>query len=299
MSSTSGAEPSGQQSLDQRKPDCWSSAAPAPPRNGKPSFEDVAKFFSIPIAEAASVLGVSDSVLKRICRQNGVLRWPYRKVLAGKTVEDIKKDAASEKTKELDELPNLAKDKVDFSKFVTFTSALSPTNSGNHCEKSAPALVQDTYKLQQGVSMAGQALQVQANKFMQYGLSALPQPIQPKNISTFMDEFQYGFPSKGLSSVSVKWWGDSRGEGTKDTDKIHVIDDESNRDPKDISVVDEPSASLCSLRKRSVENGREALEVGISEGWSSYGLTKKQRLLLSKVFKSSPRDHLTDNFANH
>uniref|UniRef100_A0A453EL95 RWP-RK domain-containing protein n=1 Tax=Aegilops tauschii subsp. strangulata TaxID=200361 RepID=A0A453EL95_AEGTS len=44
------------------------------------SYEEISKLFSLPIAEAASILGVCTSVLKRICRTHGIVRWPYRKV---------------------------------------------------------------------------------------------------------------------------------------------------------------------------------------------------------------------------
>ncbi|CAA6665411.1 unnamed protein product [Spirodela intermedia] len=74
------------------------------PNASRLTFDDVAKHFNVPIAEAATALGVCSSVLKRICRENGVVRWPYRKFLAGKTVDDIKKDAAKEKSKEFAEL---------------------------------------------------------------------------------------------------------------------------------------------------------------------------------------------------
>ncbi|KAK2983368.1 hypothetical protein RJ640_017752 [Escallonia rubra] len=73
-----------------------SATAQAPP----PSFDQVSKLFSIPLSEAADslvcvagtnlknsadvknfhVAGVSAGVLKKICQENGLLRWPHRKV---------------------------------------------------------------------------------------------------------------------------------------------------------------------------------------------------------------------------
>ena len=71
------------------------------------SFDDIADFFSLPLYDAASTLGnffflsiffgeffwaflllsfylhpsgVCASVLKKICRENGLDRWPHRKV---------------------------------------------------------------------------------------------------------------------------------------------------------------------------------------------------------------------------
>ncbi|KAE8663708.1 Glucan synthase-like 7 [Hibiscus syriacus] len=68
------------------------------------SFEDVADFFSLPLDDAASTLGVCASVLKKICRENGLDRWPHRKFLAGKSIEEIKKHADRERRKEIAEL---------------------------------------------------------------------------------------------------------------------------------------------------------------------------------------------------
>eukprot|EP00249_Psilotum_nudum_P012943 c24061_g1_i2 orf=36-386(+) len=66
--------------------------------NANVSFDEVAKYFPVPIAEAATLLGVTTNYLKQICKENGILRWPYLKVLAGKTVEDIKREGAKEKS---------------------------------------------------------------------------------------------------------------------------------------------------------------------------------------------------------
>lgn len=73
------------------------------------SFDDISKYFSLPLSDAANHLGVCVSVLKKICRDNGLDRWPYRKFLSGKSIEDIKKYAAREKSKELAELSKIAR----------------------------------------------------------------------------------------------------------------------------------------------------------------------------------------------
>ncbi|GJP77751.1 hypothetical protein CLOP_g40010 [Closterium sp. NIES-67] len=58
------------------------------------SYVEVEKHFNLPILEAAARLGVCNATLKRVCRENGVPRWPYRKLMAGKTMDEIKRDAA-------------------------------------------------------------------------------------------------------------------------------------------------------------------------------------------------------------
>jgi len=42
--------------------------------------EDLAKYFHLPINGAAREIGVCATVLKKICRKNGIPRWPHRKI---------------------------------------------------------------------------------------------------------------------------------------------------------------------------------------------------------------------------
>lgn len=43
--------------------------------------EELARQFHLPISEAAKNVGVCATVLKKVCRSYGILRWPQRKVL--------------------------------------------------------------------------------------------------------------------------------------------------------------------------------------------------------------------------
>ncbi|KAJ1618389.1 RWP-RK domain-containing protein, partial [Pavlovales sp. CCMP2436] len=49
-------------------------------RNKGLSFADVSQHFHLPITQAAETLTVSVTLVKRVCRENGVSRWPYRKL---------------------------------------------------------------------------------------------------------------------------------------------------------------------------------------------------------------------------
>ena len=49
-------------------------------RKKKITFEDIQEHFETPIKEAAANLQVSLTQLKRICREEGIPRWPHRKV---------------------------------------------------------------------------------------------------------------------------------------------------------------------------------------------------------------------------
>jgi len=44
------------------------------------SFEQLRSLFHLPISEVSVKLGICDTALKKICRKNGIKRWPYRKI---------------------------------------------------------------------------------------------------------------------------------------------------------------------------------------------------------------------------
>jgi hypothetical protein len=49
-------------------------------RAGGTHILDIAKHFHLPINEAAKKLNICPTVLKKICRKNGLPRWPHRKL---------------------------------------------------------------------------------------------------------------------------------------------------------------------------------------------------------------------------
>eukprot|EP00727_Mastigamoeba_balamuthi_P007569 m51a1_g3432 hypothetical protein (160) ;mRNA; r:628035-628665 len=55
-------------------------------------FDTVRSFFHLPINEASRLLGVCPTILKKICRSNGVVRWPHRKF---KCMDRMIEEAAS------------------------------------------------------------------------------------------------------------------------------------------------------------------------------------------------------------
>lgn len=44
------------------------------------TFEDLTKYFHLPINQVAKELGICATILKKICRKNGIPRWPHRKI---------------------------------------------------------------------------------------------------------------------------------------------------------------------------------------------------------------------------
>jgi len=50
------------------------------------SFEELVERFHLPFSQVAEELGICSTVLKKICRRNGIPRWPYRRLKSIKTV---------------------------------------------------------------------------------------------------------------------------------------------------------------------------------------------------------------------
>ncbi|KAL1202100.1 hypothetical protein V5N11_015040 [Cardamine amara subsp. amara] len=106
-----------------------------------------------------------------------------------------------------------------------------------------------------------------------------------------LDEFKYGFPSDGLKTVSHKWWG------TPDKGRRQ---DGGEENTEDGDVKDEAASvkqnSLVAIRKRIAQQGREAVELGLQQGFGSKRPDKRDQALLSQIFKNSmPKDWVTDS----
>ncbi|TYJ37967.1 hypothetical protein E1A91_A05G410900v1 [Gossypium mustelinum] len=247
------------------------------------SFDDIADFFSLPLDDAASTLGVCTSVLKKICRENGLDRWPHRKFLAGKSVEEIKRHAARERRREIAEL----------SKAHRQSSQPQPQNN-------------EQPKLQGGSALPNLQQQGIRNIQTAQALNFSHQSLMTG--AAMSDEFKFGFPSDGLSVITNKWWGSSKsdcnevsdadGAETEGEDKHQTIeepDDMANEKPGQNGKIEDGisrqgSSLLAAVRKRSMEEGREALELGVYKGRGMKRLGSRKASLLLRIFKSSLPD---------
>ncbi|KAK4846187.1 hypothetical protein QYF36_014146 [Acer negundo] len=256
------------------------------------SFDEVSNYFSLPLSDAATHLGVCVSVLKRICRENGLDRWPYRKFLSGKSIEDIKKFAARERNKQLADLSKLARQ-----------SGLQPINN-------------EISKLH---GVASPNLQQQGSKN-----APVTHPHILLNASSIkglmaQDEFKYGFPSGGLSAITNKWWGSSTsddyertrgGEAETDEEDKHqpeekaddsvtstTMDEKESENGKiDSNINPEGSGLLATIRKRNVDEGREALKLGVYKSNGVKKLGRKEKVLLLRIFRSTlPKEWIYDS----
>ncbi|GAB2246086.1 hypothetical protein Droror1_Dr00001579 [Drosera rotundifolia] len=242
------------------------------------TFEDVSKFFSFPLSEAADILGVSTSTLKAICNENGLERWPQRKYLAGKSIEDIKIEAAKEKSKaglsKVDKQKNLSPSAVS-------SSAVSQT-------KDKPSrTIAESPKSQGPAPPSG------SKSVYTWRSQSLLNSGSIIDASTGPDEFKHGFPSSGLSIQTNKWWGSDTPDAVIDSHHSHEHVDNANKSMEKVDSEGNPAAdkqeqgSLSALRKQAVEEAREALKLGT---WKEFGvdsLGKNECILLYRLFRNS------------
>ncbi|KAL6536027.1 hypothetical protein OROHE_012871 [Orobanche hederae] len=259
-----------------------------------PSFEEVSKLFSLPLFSAADSLGICPSVLKKVCYDNGLVRWPYRKFLSGKSIEEIKKVAAVEKEKQLAEL-KVAGEKNGSLASSAVSSSLGPqprsTNTG-------PSQGNPTFRMStQPPTISNQLVSSDMNG-----------STMSKANSSVSDEFKYGFPLDGLSSVSYRWWGNKSADKNVIESKEGDID-KNEQQPKELentaaanSSIDEEvtegkkheitdadpewASSLSTLRRKMAKDGQQALGLGVYRGYGLKTLDRAKKHVLSQIFKS-------------
>ena len=128
-----------------------------------------------------------------------------------------------------------------------------------------------------------------------------------------LDEFKYGFPSEGLSTSSNKWWGSSGlddsvrtntgGAEVGDNGKTQLEGRAKEADmetcetgKEDENACPQGTNLLTAVRKRAVEEGREALKLGVFKGHGVNKLSKREKILLLQIFRSSlPRSWIYDS----
>ncbi|KAK9692374.1 hypothetical protein RND81_09G260000 [Saponaria officinalis] len=241
------------------------------------SFEDVSKLFPLPLSEAADILGVSTSVLKTLCNENGLERWPHRKYLAGKSIEDIKNEAAKEKSKALG-----GNSQGDRHKNNVSTGAVASSSPGSLVKDKTAKSSPDNPQ-QSGSKIIWRPYQIVAS-----GLAL--------EASSFSEEFKYGFPSSGLSRSTNKWWGDcgvndglSTAEGTTTSDVKDASESQVESNIMEHSGKNERDKVplLSSIRKRALDEGQKALKSGALKKHGADQLEKEEKILLRRLFQAS------------
>jgi len=68
------------------------------PSKKQVTFASIAELFHLPIVEVAGILGVCTTVLKKVCRRNGIRRWPQRKLQSLNKRIDMLEDSLTTET---------------------------------------------------------------------------------------------------------------------------------------------------------------------------------------------------------
>jgi len=150
----------------------------------------------------------------------------------------------------------------------------------------------------QGVTVHQNSHQ-QGNKSVESGRTQnLPNTVLAKGMTT-LDEFKYGFPSESLSTTSNKWWGwsdcDDRTHTNQDGAKSQPEESGGEAEKKECETgkaesseeTCQGSSLLRTVRKRAVEEGREAFKLGVLRGYRVNKLGKREKILLHQIFGSS------------
>ncbi|CAI9089023.1 OLC1v1023509C1 [Oldenlandia corymbosa var. corymbosa] len=208
-------------------------------------------------------------------------------LLLGKSIEQVKEETARERTKRLNEgLKDSGRARDDTNPAAASVQGLQlhnkPTSSNLDLLKSQTVM------------------QPQGNKNLQV---AVPQVQHAET-----DEFIFGFPSDGLSTVSYRWWGKNSSGGSMDSslksgkdtsvDSNSIASKTDGKDlqtkERDISTGSPETGSLSSLRKRAAEEGREALKRGVHRRFDANKLDPAKTQVLQQIFKSSPSTELVN-----
>ncbi|XP_030462854.1 uncharacterized protein LOC115682699 [Syzygium oleosum] len=129
---------------------------------------------------------------------------------------------------------------------------------------------------------------------------------------TVLDEFKHGFPSNGLSVASNKWWGsgnpgdfdyiDATETGRECRPKCQdMADGGSNAEKKPEGEKENSDSTLrgasllTAVRKRALEEGREAFKLGVFRSHRAQKIGKKEKSLMLGIFQSSqPKGWIDD-----
>ncbi|KAK3446272.1 hypothetical protein EUGRSUZ_A02009 [Eucalyptus grandis] len=96
-----------------------------------------------------------------------------------------------------------------------------------------------------------------------------------------LDEFKYGFPSNGLYVTSNEWWGSGSPEDFEYIDATET-ETEGEKETSDATLW---GASLTTaIRKRALEEGREALKLGVFMSHHAHKIGKEEKSVMLNIF---------------
>ncbi|KAK3446263.1 hypothetical protein EUGRSUZ_A01996 [Eucalyptus grandis] len=96
-----------------------------------------------------------------------------------------------------------------------------------------------------------------------------------------LDEFKYGFPSNGLSVTSNKWWGSG---SPGDFEYIDATETETEGEKETSDAILWGASLPTTIRKRALEEGREALKCGVLMSHHAHKIGKEEKSLMLNIF---------------
>ncbi|KAK4388707.1 protein NLP1 [Sesamum angolense] len=95
-------------------------------RTGKMKLRDLVGYFHLPISTASKEMNICPSAIKSICRKEGLLRWPYRKIKSieakiAKKKQSLNSNDADERARALAEIQELRRKLANLYDFLQIT----------------------------------------------------------------------------------------------------------------------------------------------------------------------------------
>eukprot|EP00246_Nothoceros_aenigmaticus_P012603 TRINITY_DN3991_c0_g1_i1.p1 TRINITY_DN3991_c0_g1~~TRINITY_DN3991_c0_g1_i1.p1 ORF type:complete len:208 (-),score=18.87 TRINITY_DN3991_c0_g1_i1:248-871(-) len=194
--------------------------------------------------------------------------------MAGKTIEDIRKEAAEDLKSKLaaeQQASSLHMPSQAESHYMTpYTPSLSQAIPDR--KFGSWAGVSSSSPMPQGPGQGHHRDHVP----MLPGSSALSH--KPKvSFPSFLDDLRLGFPCGGLSRASQQWWGSKDG-GVQSRWELGA-EGEGEEEGKGSAA-----SVLARKRRRGAVSGRRALRLALSRGYGAHKLGDKDSQLLKSVF---------------
>jgi len=84
------------------------------------NITELKEYFHMPINEVARELGICTTVIKKICRKNGVSRWPYRKLKSiNKMITNLESSVLHTKGSRIQQIEELKEKKMEIMESAT------------------------------------------------------------------------------------------------------------------------------------------------------------------------------------
>ncbi|KAL0362533.1 UNVERIFIED_CONTAM: hypothetical protein Scaly_1208500 [Sesamum calycinum] len=192
-----------------------------------------------------------NEIFMQLFSSSFLINWLF---LSGKSIEEIKKDAVIEKEKQLAEL------KVAGERKETLASSAVSSSLGPRPQSTNIGSSQETSNLRMLPQQPTKDNQTETS------LNMHSSTMNKANSATF-DEFKYGFPSHGLSSVSYRWWGSrTDNDSNGDSQRTSSVDAKERKQQGKVSVDAAADLSSADGKQQGKDSVDTAADVSSADG---------------------------------